>query len=277
MFKFILIALIFVLYSCSTAKVTVPDKFKSQATRHKVKGVDGWQVNQHLEFGPYSTSRIKRGWDFASSVRYTKFRINPEEEILRVFDINTENSKSNQRSKFQYTIRHTDEDAEIFATEKFNESQLVYRSNNPFIGTVSRSNRYEYAFAATIIPFRPGSKPWSLVLINKYDASRDTARKLFDRPYVEEEGYATDGTETIAIRPLRIDKTTTRSGKDIKIFGGKMFAGYELQWDGGVVGVIDILDKSVWFYNDLPADEKLILASISSAILLKRMQGENDI
>jgi hypothetical protein len=109
-------------------------------------------------------------------------------------------------------------------------------------------------------------------MINKYDIAKDTARRLFDQPYVEEEGYATNGKDNIAIRPLRIDNVTTKSGKQTKVIGGKMLSGYELQWDGGVVAIIDILDNNVWIYNDLEPSERFILSSISSAILLKRMQ-----
>ena len=111
-----------------------------------------------------------------------------------------------------------------------------------------------------------------MVLINKYDITKDTAHRLFDRPYVEEEGYATNGKESIAIRPLRIDNVTTKGGKETKVFGGKMLAGYELQWDRGVVAIIDILDNAVWVQNSLEPSDKLILSSIASAILLKRMQ-----
>ena len=51
-----------------------------------------------------------------------------------------------------------------------------------------------------------------------------------------------------------------------------MLSGYELKWDGGVVGIIDILDNAIWIVNDLEPADKLILSSISSAIMLKRMQ-----
>jgi hypothetical protein len=51
-----------------------------------------------------------------------------------------------------------------------------------------------------------------------------------------------------------------------------MLSGYELQWDGGVVAIIDILDNNLWIYNDLEPKEKMILSAISSAILLKKMQ-----
>ena len=109
-------------------------------------------------------------------------------------------------------------------------------------------------------------------MINKYDIAKDTAKKMFDKPYVEEEGYATNGKENVAIRPLRIENVTTKSGKQTKVLGGKLLSGYELQWDNGVVAIIDILDNSIWIYNDLEPSEKFLLSSIASAILLKRMQ-----
>lgn len=271
-YKYLIIAIV-ALSSCTAAKLSVPSQFSGQATKMSVKGINGWQINQHLSFGPYNTSKIKRGWDFSSSLRYTKFRISPEEAVLRVFDIGTDKGINTQRNKFQYSIEDGNLVAEIYATEKFKENQLVYKSNNPWIGNASKTNRYEYAFTAAIVPLtKQDDEPWSLVMINKYDIAKDTARKLFDRPYVEEEGYATNGKENIAIRPLRIENVTTAKGKQTKVFGGKMLSGYELQWDGGVVAIIDILDNNVWIYNDLEPRDKLILSSISSAILLKRMQ-----
>lgn len=269
----ILIIVLVVLSSCTAAKVQVPEKFSSQATQMQVKGINGWQVGQKLSFGNYTTSVIKRGWDFTGSLQYTKFRMRPEEALLKVFDINTDNNTNWQRSRFQYTLQDGNNVAEIYATEKFSEKQLVYKSNNPWIGNASKTSRYDYAFTAAIVPLtNKVEEPWSLVLINKYDVAQDTARKLFDAPYVEEEGYATNGKENIAIRPLRIDKITTAKGEETKVFGGKMLSGYELQWDGGVVGIIDILDNSIWLYNDLEPADKLVLSSIASAILLKRMQ-----
>lgn len=270
--KLIILAIV-ALTSCTAAKVSVPDSFSGQSTRYAVKGINGWQVNQKLSFGQFNTSKVKRGWDFTSSVQYTKFSIRPEEFILKVFDIDTDKRNNNQRNKYQYTIDDGKLMTEIYATEKFSEKQLVYKSNNPVIGTVSKTNSYDYAFSAAIVPVNLKEKDaWSLVMINKYDAKSDTARRLFDRPYVEQEGYATNGKEKIMIRPLSIDNVTTASGKKTKVFGGKMLTGYELRWDDGVVGIIDILDNSVWIYNDLEPEEKLILSSISSAIFLKRMQ-----
>lgn len=271
MYKIFIAALL--LTSCTAAKLSIPEAFQKQSTKYAVKGLNGWMINQKLSFGPYQTSSIKRGWDFTSSVQYTKFRMSPEEALLKVFDVDTDKRNLNQRNKFQYTLEEGNQIAEIYATEKFSEKQLVYKSNNPYIGSASKTNKYEYAFTAAILPLTGKEKdPWSLVMINKYDIAKDTARRLFDKPYVEEEGYATNGKENIAIRPLRIENVTTKSGKQTKVFGGKLLSGYELQWNGGVVAVIDILDNSIWIYNDLESQDKFLLSSIASAILLKRMQ-----
>ncbi|MBO9682430.1 MAG: hypothetical protein J7502_07165 [Flavisolibacter sp.] len=270
MYKIFIAALL--LTSCTAAKLSIPEAFQKQSTKYAVKGLNGWMINQKLSFGPYQTSSIKRGWDFTSSVQYTKFRISPEEALLKVFDVDTDKRNLNQKNKFQYTLEEGNQIAEIYATEKFSEKQLVYKSNNPYIGSASKTNKYEYAFTAAILPLTAKEKdPWSLVMINKYDIAKDTARRLFDKPYVEE-GYATNGKENIAIRPLRIENVTTKSGKQTKVFGGKLLSGYELQWDGGVVAIIDILNNSIWIYNDLESQDKFLLSSIASAILLKRMQ-----
>lgn len=268
--RILLFAILF--SSCTAVKVSIPEKFRGQSTKFQVNGINGWMINQKLSFGPYQTSSVKRGWDFQGSIQYTKFKVSPEEMLLRVFDINTDKRNLNQRNKFQFTIQDGELLAEIYATEKFLEKQLVYKSNNPFIGDISRTNSYKYAFTASILPLSEKTDPWSLVLINRYDVSKDTARRLSNRPQIEEEGYATNGKDNISIRPLRTEKVTTKADKQIKIFGGEILTGYEILWDGDLVAIIDILDNSVWFYNDLEPSKKLLLSSISSAIFLKRLQ-----
>ncbi len=268
-----IIAALLLFSSCTAAKLHVPDAFSKEATKLPVKGLNGWTINHKLTFGPYQTSPIKRGWDFSSSLQYTKFNRRPEEVLLKVFDIDTDKKSFNQRNKFHYTLQEGNLFTEVYATEQFSEKGLVYKSNNPFLGDASKTSRYSYAFSAAIVPLsQKEEEPWSLVIINKYDVAKDTARRLFDRPFVEEEGYATNGKETIAIRPLRVEGVTTKSGREMKVAGGSLLSGYELQWEGGVVGIVDILDNAIWLYNDLEPSDKLLLSSIASAILLKRMQ-----
>ena len=109
------------LVSCTTAKLPVSESFRSRSTAMHVKGLNGWMVNQQLTFGNYQTSKIKRGWDFRGSLQYTKFQIQPEEFIFKVFDIETDNQSLKQKNKFQYTIEGENLVAEVWATEKFTE------------------------------------------------------------------------------------------------------------------------------------------------------------
>ena len=51
-----------------------------------------------------------------------------------------------------------------------------------------------------------------------------------------------------------------------------MLTGYELHWNGEVAGIIDILENNIWIVNNLDAEKRFIIAWVSSAILLKRMQ-----
>lgn len=271
-FQYVLLAAI-VASSCSSAKVSVPSKFSDQATCMPVKGINGWKINQKISFGTYQTSSIKRGWDFSSSMRHTKFGMNPEEAVLLVFGIGTDKRRVSQRGNYQYTLSNGELGADIFATEKFEQKDLVYASQLPWIGEASATQSYHYSFTAAILPAtKTNNDPWSLVMINHYDRKKDTARKIFEQPYVEETGYATNGKENITIRPLRLQNMTTSNGKNIKMPIGSIYSGYELLWDGGVVAIIDILDNNIWLHNELDANDRLILSSISSAILLKRMQ-----
>lgn len=57
----------------------------------------------------------------------------------------------------------------------------------------------------------------------------------------------------------------------------KMPAGYELRIDDGVVGIIDTYDNNVWIYNEMDKKTKFILASVSSAILLRKLESTEDV
>jgi hypothetical protein len=259
--------------SCTTAKLPVAEDFSAQSTKMPVKGLNGWMLNQQLTFGNFQTSKIKRGWDFQGSLQYTKFSIRPEEAILKVFEIDTDNKRLKQKNKFQYTIEGENAIAEVYATEEFTEKQLVYKSNNPWIGSASKTKNYNYAFTAAIVPLTTkNAHPWSLVLINTYDINKDTNRKIFGRPNVQEEGYATDGTESIAIAPMRVDKVAGKEGKETKVLGGNLLGGYQMSIDNKPIAIIDILDNSIRIANNIEQAKKIVVSSIASAILLKRMQ-----
>ncbi len=251
----------------------MPTQFSEGATQMPVKGLDGWMINQKLTFGNYGTSKVKKGWNVTSTTADKTSSVGTEERLLKVFKINQQNNTVNQRNKYQYSIGDGKLSADIFCMEKMTSEELVVKTNNRILGDFTKLKNSQYSFSAAILPQTLTSdEPWQVVVYSIYDAAKDTARKFFDMPYKEEEGYATNGKETINIRPLRIQNVTAKNGKET-VMPFKIPTGFELRMDDGVVAVVDTFGKSVWIYNDLDAQTKLILASVASALMLKKIEN----
>ncbi|ULQ56715.1 hypothetical protein KJS94_00715 [Flavihumibacter rivuli] len=277
-FLIIGIGLVFGLFACTTVKVAVPQQFSSQATAMKVKGLQGMMINQKISFGEYASSNVKRGWDFSSSMQASRISFRWQDQLVKIFNIQTDNKTLNESNKFQFTLGDGKQETAVFAMEKFNEKQLVYKSGLPVIGDVAQTKNYQYSFSAAIMLLSGQVRePWQLVLVNRYDAKADTAKGLFDRPYVEEHGYASNGDVTFTIHPLRISSYENPKGKDVKVLGGPMFTGYELKVDNGVVAVVDIIGEQVWLLNDMDPTYRIVAASVASALMLKRKQDINSL
>ncbi len=258
--------------SCTAVKIAVPEQFSSQATAMKVEGLNGWKFNEQLSFGNYVTSSVKRGWDISNGSRFSRFSLKAEDIILSGFNIHSDRERYNEKNRFQYSIQDASLVTEVLAQERFSESQIVYKSNMDWLNNLKRTDKYEYAFSATIIPlnFNKG-EVWSLIMLNAFDAKK-TKQNAFERPQTKDLGYVTNGKEQIEIKPLFLTKRVTASGKEGKVWGGPLHTGYELRWDDGVVCLVDIMDNKVWIVNDLDPKEKMILSAVASAILLKRKQ-----
>ena len=262
------VLIVFVFASCSTAKLAVPDKFKAVSEKMHIKGVNSWILHQKLSFGNYNTSKVKRGWTSTTEDRYRS----TEQRLLSVFAVDTYNSLSRQKNKYRYTMQDGRNEANIFCLEQMSREEMRINTNTKLFGEMSRTKNWQYCFSAAILPMNDTSKaPWQLVVYNTYDRSKDTARRLFDLPYVEEEGYVTNGKETITIQPLRIANMTSKSGKESR-FPVKILSGYELRIDDGVIAIIDSLDNNLWVYKELDEETRLIVASICSALLLRKLE-----
>ncbi|RXK86897.1 hypothetical protein [Filimonas effusa] len=258
--------------SCTTVKLAVPEQFSAQATSMHVKGLNGWMLKQKLSFGNYQTSPVKRGWNTIASGPDRPSSVNTEDRLLKVFNVDKSNITVNQKNKYQFSVYDGNQVAEIFCLEKLTREELVIKTNNRWLGDWYDTKNYQYSFSAAILPMKvKDDAPWQLVLYNNYDKSKDTAHHIFDLPYLEEEGYVTNGTETIRIKPLRIQKFTKKDGNEAK-FPVRMMSGYELRIDDGVVGIIDTFGNNVWMYNELDSDTKLLLASVSAALMLRKIQ-----
>lgn len=263
--------------SCTTLKLEVPSQFSEQSTRMKVKGLNGWPINEHVRFGNYKTSRIKRGWHSMSSYRSGDFgRRRAENTMLDIFGVSPEESESNEKDKFNFYIDHDDMNVRVFGWERKSTSSFGIRttSGKGLLDLIGHTEESEYDFAATIIPSTPQfSEPWKMNVYKRYDRDTDTTRR-FHFPWIEEKGYATDGKDSIYVRAFYVKNVERPNGKP-GFMPVKVRSGYEFTWDGGVVCIIDVFGKAVWLYNDLQPSEKLLLAALSTAIMIRRVEDMN--
>lgn len=272
-FYFLLASLV-MLASCSTPKLAIPEQFSSVSEKMHIKGLNGWMINQKLTFGTYKTSKVKRGWNTKTTRQDKNSDVTSEERIMKLFNVTNTNTTSNQKQKYQYSIEDGKQVAEVFCSERMTSEELQVFTNNRWLGDFSQTKNYQYSFTAAILPMSIKEEPWQLVVYNNYDKKKDTAKKWFDLPYVEEEGLATNGKDTIQIKPLRVKNITSKDGKE-RQFPVKILGGYELRLDDGVIGVIDSMGHALWIYKELDEPTKLIVASICSALMLRKIQDVN--
>ena len=257
--------------ACTAVKLGIPEQFSSQATAMHVKGLNGFTINQKLTFGNYATSKIRNGWVRTQEKEDRISEVSTEDRLLKVFNIDNTNKTTSASTQFQYSIYGDTLEAKIFCLERKSAEEQDIKTHIKWLGDVSSTRNYQYSFSAAILPLIPDyDAPWQVVLYQNYDTKNDTARRFFDLPYVEEEGYATNGDEKITIRTIRTRKATTAKGSPVNM-PVKMPAGYELRIDDGVVAIIDTYANNIWIYNDLDKRTKFMLASIASSILLRKV------
>jgi len=259
------------LSACTAVKLGIPEQFSDQATAMHVKGLNGFTINQKLTFGNYATSKIKNGWVRTQEKEDRVSEVSTTDRLSKVFNLDNTNKTATATTQYQYSIYGDALEAKIYCLERKSAEEQDIKTRIKWLGDVSSMRNYQYSFSAAILPLIPDyDEPWQVVLYHNYDAKKDTAKRIFDLPYVKEEGYATNGEEKITIRTIRTKKATTAKGRPVNM-PVKMAAGYELRIDDGVVAIIDTYANDVWIYNDLDKRTKFMLASIASSILLRKV------
>lgn len=257
-----------IIASCkNTMKLAVPTKFADQAVMLEVKGAR----SKHVSFGDYHTSKIKRGWHTSSS-RYGKgFFL--ENLLLNQAGIKKNEIVSKEKDKFRFTLldKHNN-GVDVFAQEFQGDRTVNYKfgSGNGIFDSYSRLQQYQYMLSATIVA-DTASAPWQMVMSNSYDRKKDTVNSIFTVLDNEDHGIATNGTDTIVIRPLNLRKAVGPGDKEGKI-PFKVLSGYELRMEDGVVAIVDNIGKNIWFYKDLDDPTRMVLGAIATTILVKRIK-----
>jgi len=230
------IVLVFI-SSCKTPGLIFSGNLKDNTKVMEVKGRQGWQFNQKITFGDYFTSKIKRGWTKGGTWNFVVKFQNAEQKLS--FTQNTPFGKS----------------AEVLAIGKFKNTELPL-----FKDFLSYSFKYENTFAGTVIPNDNESNNWDFVIHNP------------------ESGLPKDADCGI-IRDSNGNEIIIRGVK--KVEGQANWVtldnyGFEFIQNGQSIGAVSTINNGrVWIKNDLDENTKLILASVSTSLLVRHSMQES--
>lgn len=256
---------------CTTIKLAIPDKFREQATMQHVKGARG----NKMSFANFSTSKIKRGVHIISPVwsweNDGSFLL--ENLVLNQIGIQKNEPTTQEKTKFRYTLSDGRNKVQVYAHEremiKKTEYELINRTS--ILNGFEVLQAYRYIFSAIIsVDTTQQNKTWELLMTNIYDRKAENDKNPFTFIKPDDNGLATNGIDTIFIKPLSIKKTALSDGKTGQL-PFKLLSGYELSTNDGVIAIIDVIDRNIWFYNELGATERLNIGAIATAIFARKV------
>ncbi|MEC5145878.1 hypothetical protein [Chitinophaga sp. 212800010-3] len=260
------------LMSCGTTmKLSVPEKFREQATMQHVTGARG----NKMSFANFTTSKIQRG----VHVKYPGWGGRGfflENLWLNQMGIQKGETIEKEKAKFRYALTDGRNYVEVYADEKQVTRKVEYETihHNDILNGFEILQHHQYVFSATIqVDTTQESKNWGLLMTNIYDRKAENDKNPFTFVKPGAAGLATNGTDTVFIKPLSIKKTELSNGKTGQL-PFKLLSGYELSTSGGVIAIVDMIDQNIWFYNELDPAEKLNVSAIATAIFARKVNDE---
>lgn len=212
--------------------IELPDELKADTETLDVKGRWGWQMNQIIKFGDYYTSKIKKGW---ITTTHSKFL--------------TDFKKAKQKFSFtQYTPAESSANVNCFG-------ELEQRDIDIIKDFFAYNLEYKYVFSGSI-ELEKDTVSWNFIVNEPDDNPGET----------EPMGYIGNSQGD----KIEIYATAKLEGKKIpKLFQGQVF-GYFFKIDGKTVAAVSIYNKGkIYLSNDLDERQKLVIASISTALLVR--------
>lgn len=229
MYKISIVLFLIVLAGCKTPQMYVAPDLKNDSQQLQVTGRQGLQVGRHLTFGEYSTSKVKQGW-------------------VKGYDIPFFVRFQGMKEKLSFRqFGKPGQVADVYAVGKFRSTELPFLKD--YFNIILNEKNH---FAGTVI-LDEGKEVWEFLLFNPDGESLKESKA----------GFARKGTETIEVNGIK----KLENGKPSLSY---KFWGYEFIYNGQPVGAVEIVNNgNVWVKNNLSDDLKLVLASLSSSLLLR--------
>lgn len=214
---------------CKAPQIYVTPELKENSLMLPVKGRQGFQIGQKLSFGEFTTSKIKRGWTRAYDIPF----------IVRFQGV---------KEKFTFQqFGKKGQVADVFCAGKFRSVEMTGLKD--YFNIVLNEKNH---FAGSII-FNGGNEMWDFLLYNPDGRPMDKAKA----------GFLRKGNEVFEIHGIR------------RLANGKSnwsvdFWGFEFLYKGEAIATVETINNgNVWLKKDLSDNQRLLLASMASALLLR--------
>ncbi|MFA6152168.1 MAG: hypothetical protein WC716_12660 [Chitinophagaceae bacterium] len=233
----ILLGIFFTAVACQAFDIAVSPQLEHSSPVYTVKGRNGFFLKQILTFGPYTTSKVKRGWIKSYN---SPFMIN--------FRGSSEKFSFTQYSKDSFA-------AEIFCLGKINS--IEYKPFSNFWGIPIE---YENTFSGSI--FLDENNYWDFI-VNNPEAG-------IGQGQFASSGYA-KSNHGLRIEIMPIKKLS--KGKNIMQIAN---FGFEFYINEKPIAAVSTIDKGkVWIVKTIGPELEKAVISLASAILLRSSIGEN--
>jgi hypothetical protein len=235
--------------------------------------VEGAKGNK-MRFANFSTSRIKRGAHTSDEGPGRGFFM--QNLLLNRVGIGKDEIIDEEKAKFRYTLTDGKNRVLVYGDELSVSDKLQYEAfkSRSIFNTFTQLQQYSYVFSAMVIgDTLQGGKSWELLMTNLYQRvpGKNDFPFAMNRP--DFNGLATSGADTIFIKAINIRNTVMQNGKTVQL-PVDLLSGYELSTNDGVIAIVDLRDKNIWFYNELDETEKLNISGIATAIFARQVRPE---
>lgn len=255
----VLTIIIFIIFSCTPAKIALDDSNWSHMEEFSVKGRQGILIKQKLSFGEYNTFSVKRSWTKGSNVFAGWAWGRPGyDDYSRI--IGLEFSRQKQSIRFELTDA-TKNDSSVFCVTKVKSKNFVIGNSSNSLFNISLDilgvgDASENLYWVKIY-LKNREQPWELVLDN--EAAQKNSKKYTGIIAQSSNNYYT-------VQPI-----FKLEGKNDKVYTMPFGSvGYEIRnKEGKPMAAVSLIDKGTVYINNASGDEKFLLANICTALLLQ--------
>ncbi len=223
------IAFLLLLAACKTPEVALDPSLTEPAMR--VKGRNGFLIGQVIQYGDYRTEPVRRGWTQSYDVPFfVRFQ--------------------GAKEKLSYTqMEPHGLRAEVSCVSKFKSTELQLVRDYYHIPL-----EYTNFFAGSIALYN-GQENWEFIVHNP---NGDFMRERASAGFIRKDDYFID------IEPIRSLKGQPEWMNALTVYG------HQFRKDGVVVAAVSTVNQGlVWINEDLPDEEKLVMAAVATGLLLR--------